>query len=235
MCRCARIRVTKITAIGRPSMCRHPTTWSNNMNWKTAIAMLIIVLTGWRETTQGGDAACNPQLAQPGAAVPPSEAAPKQMLANEAYRLVVQCTKDEVVVSLDDRQMGLCLAQGAYLYRAERRGGKQSHGLLRPPRRLGRRCRPPLDDPRQAGRARRGAQLRLAGRPADHGRADRRSTTAPTRGSSCRTWKWVSFAPSPTRTARCCPSWLATASWPSPSGPSLTMPSRITTISPPPI
>ncbi len=98
------------------------------MNWKTAIAMLIIVLTGWPETTQGRDVGstrgrlCTAE----GGLVPLSETAAKQVLANEAYRLVVRCTKDEVVVGLDDRQMGLCLAQGAYLYRVERRGGEPS-------------------------------------------------------------------------------------------------------------
>ncbi len=80
------------------------------MNWKTTAALLILVLTGWREPTQAADVAAAP--------LPP----PQQMLANEAYRLVVQCTTDRVVIRLDDRQTGLCLAQGAYLYRAERRG-----------------------------------------------------------------------------------------------------------------
>ena len=75
------------------------------MNWKIAGAPLILVVTGGREIAQGGDVT----------AVPSSP--PQQVLANEAYRLVVRCAKDAVVVSLDDRQMGFCLAQGTYLYR----------------------------------------------------------------------------------------------------------------------
>jgi hypothetical protein len=83
------------------------------MNWKTIGVILILFVTGWREPVQGGDAAAiSPQF-------------PKEALANEAYRLAVQCTKDAVVVRLDDRQTGLCLAEGGYLYRAERHGEKQ--------------------------------------------------------------------------------------------------------------
>jgi hypothetical protein len=84
------------------------------MNWKITGALLILVVTGWREAVQVAEVPSAPPLP------------PKQVLANEAYRLAVQCTKAEVLVRLEDRQMGLCLAQGAYLYRAERRGGKSS-------------------------------------------------------------------------------------------------------------
>ena len=83
------------------------------MNWKSLVAILIVVLTGWRATARGGDAASTPLPAA------------KQELANDAYRLVVQCTKDGVQVQLHDRQMGLGLAEGRYLYAAERRDGRQ--------------------------------------------------------------------------------------------------------------
>ncbi len=84
------------------------------MNWKTTGAVIIAVMTGWRGTTQAGETAPAPL---------PSNT---YVLANEAYRLVVQCAKGEIMVSLDDRQMGFRLAQGPYLYRAERQGEK--HG-----------------------------------------------------------------------------------------------------------
>ena len=71
------------------------------MNWKSLVAILIVVLTGWRATARGGDAASTPLPAA------------KQELANDAYRLVVRCTKDGVLVQLHDRQMGLSLAEGS--------------------------------------------------------------------------------------------------------------------------
>ena len=43
-------------------------------------------------------------------------------LANTAYRLAVQVVKDQVMVTLDDKQSGLRLAEGPYFYRAQRRG-----------------------------------------------------------------------------------------------------------------
>jgi hypothetical protein len=44
----------------------------------------------------------------------------KYELANAAYRLAVQVAKDEVRVTLDDKQSGLRLAEGPYFYQAKR-------------------------------------------------------------------------------------------------------------------
>jgi len=84
------------------------------MSWKTTGALILLVMTGWRATTQAGDTAPAPQSSN------------THVLANQAYRLIVQCAKDEIVVSLDDLQMGFRVAQGPYLYRAAQRGEKQS-------------------------------------------------------------------------------------------------------------
>lgn len=50
-----------------------------------------------------------------------AEPRPKHELANAGYRLVVETAADQVTISLDDKRMGLRVADGAYVYRAQRR------------------------------------------------------------------------------------------------------------------
>ena len=129
---------------------------------KTTGVLLILVVTGGREIAQGGDVV----------AVPPSP--PQQVLANEAYRLVVRWRRRMRLWSAwTTGKWVFALPRERIFIRAQQRSGKRQTvdgGLSR---RFGRGCRPPLDAPWQAGRAGRGAQLRVAGGPADHGRANR--------------------------------------------------------------
>jgi hypothetical protein len=50
----------------------------------------------------------------------------KLQLENAAYRLAVECAAGQVRVTLDDRQSGLRVADGAYLYRAQRQNDKET-------------------------------------------------------------------------------------------------------------
>jgi hypothetical protein len=92
------------------------------MNSKSAVATLVLVVVGCCARSEAGGASSVPQT--------PTQS--KYALANGAYRLVVECVKDpkdgkqQVAVTLDDQQMGFRLAQGPYLYRAERQEGKQT-------------------------------------------------------------------------------------------------------------
>ena len=47
-------------------------------------------------------------------------------LSNSAYHLVVNCTNDQVNVTLDDLRMDFRLAEGPYYYRAVRQNDKQT-------------------------------------------------------------------------------------------------------------
>ncbi len=92
------------------------------MNWKSAVAVLILVLVGCCARVGAGDFSSPPH----------ASARSQHALANAAYRLVVACEtggshgRERVIVTLDDQQTGLRLAHGPYLYRAERREGQKT-------------------------------------------------------------------------------------------------------------
>ena len=53
----------------------------------------------------------------------------KHELSNAAYRLTVECIDNDIWIGLDDKQMGLCVAEGPYFYRAQRVDGEPCRGL----------------------------------------------------------------------------------------------------------
>ena len=59
------------------------------------------------------------------AAQPAATAARTTQLANRYWQLVVTCTNGQVRVRLQNKPLGLCLAEGPYLYHAERSIGRR--------------------------------------------------------------------------------------------------------------
>src|ERR1035437_2313264 len=59
------------------------------------------------------------------AAQPAASAAHTSQLANPCWRLDVTCTNGQVHVRFQNKPLNLCLAEGTYLYRAERASGRQ--------------------------------------------------------------------------------------------------------------
>lgn len=92
------------------------------MNGKTTVATLVLVMAGSCQI--GG---VHETSAAEAASAPQPVVQSTCELVNAAYRLTVQCVKHEnggdedVVVSLNDKQMGVQLADGPYYYRAERK------------------------------------------------------------------------------------------------------------------
>ena len=92
-------------------------------------------------------------------------------LENRGFRLIVDCSGDEVHTTLDDLQSGLRAADGPMVYTASRGGTTHArgHDKLVGAARHGKRPEP--GDPRTAGGTGRGADVYLADGRVDHGRA----------------------------------------------------------------
>src|ERR1035441_11056709 len=74
------------------------------------------------------------------AAQPAASAARTSQLANPYWRLDVTCTNGQVRVRLQNKPLDFCVAEGAYLYRAERASGRQVETRSEE-RRVGKECR----------------------------------------------------------------------------------------------